>query len=142
VIARAVDTQRRELVEEREGGAATRRDLAALRSGLADLRSGLADLSREHDALARERFLWEERYHALNGEMALLKEEHARLQDGTRQEIQRLYGEEGKLRAAVEDQTAHLGRTYAEIERLNGMIREMEATRDWRVHQWMGRRKA
>jgi hypothetical protein len=135
VIARAVDTLRRELVEEREGGAAARRDLAGSRSDL-------AALSQDHDALARERFLWEERYHALNGEMTLLKEEHARLQDDTRQEIQRLYGEEGALRAAIEDQTAHLGRTYAEIERLNGMIREMEATRAWRVHQWMGRRKA
>jgi LmbE family N-acetylglucosaminyl deacetylase len=126
-IARAVDTLRGELVEEREGGAAARRDLAAL--------------SQAHDALARERFLWEERYHALNGEMVLLREEHAKLQADTGQEIQRLYGEEGRLRAAVEDQTAHLGRTYAEIERLNGMIREMEATRAWRLHQWMGRRK-
>jgi hypothetical protein len=40
----------------------------------------------------------------------------------------------------VEDQTGHLARTYAEIERLNGMIREMEATRAWRVHQWWQRR--
>ena len=55
-------------------------------------------------------------------------------------EVQRLYDDEGKLRAAVDDQTAHLGRTYAEIERLNGLIREMEATRAWRVHQWLGRR--
>lgn len=126
VIARAVDTLRGELVEEREGGAAARRDLTAL--------------SQAHDALARERFLWEERYHALNGETALLKEEHARFQNGSRQEIQRLYGEETKLRAAVEDQTAHLGRTYAEIERLNGRIREMEATRAWRLHQWWQRK--
>ena len=74
----------------------------------------------------------------LNGELALLREEHARLQDDTRREIQRLYDEEGTLRAAVDDQTAHLGRTYAEIERLNGMLREMEATRAWRVHQWLG----
>jgi hypothetical protein len=134
-IARAVDTLRGELVEEREGRAAALRDLAALRSDL-------AALSQDHDALARERFLWEERYHALNGETAILKAEHAKLQEDTRQEIQRLYGEEATLRAAVEDQTAHLGRTYAEIERLNGLIREMEATRAWRVHQWMGRRKA
>jgi LmbE family N-acetylglucosaminyl deacetylase len=132
-IARAADTLRGELVEEREGGSAARRDLAALRSDL-------AALSQDHDALARERFLWEERYHALNGETAILKAEHAKLQDDTRQEIQRLYGEEGKLRASLEDQTAHLGRTYAEIERLNGLIREMEATRAWRVHQWWQRK--
>ncbi|MFL6233014.1 MAG: hypothetical protein ACJ76N_07765, partial [Thermoanaerobaculia bacterium] len=122
----AVDTLRGELVDEREGGAAARRDLAAL--------------SQAHDALARERFLWEERYHALNGELSILKDEHARLQEDSRREIQRLYDEEGKLRAAVEDQTAHLARTYAEIERLNGILREMEATRAWRVRQWWQRR--
>jgi len=132
-LARAVDVLRGELVAEREGWAGARRDLAAARSDL-------AALSQDHDSLARQRFLWEERYHALNGEMALLKEEHAKLQEETRGEIQRLYGEEGKLRAAVEDQTAHLGRTYAEIERLNGMIREMEASRAWRLHQWWQRK--
>ena len=39
-------------------------------------------------------------------------------------------------------QTAHLGRTYAEIERLNSLIREMESTRAWRMHQWLGRRRS
>lgn len=59
-----------------------------------------------------------------------------------RAEIQRLYDQETKFRAAVEDQTAHLGRTYQEIERLNGVIREMETTRAWRLHQWMRRRRS
>ena len=40
----------------------------------------------------------------------------------------------------VDEQTAHLGRTYAEIERLNGLIRAMESTRAWRAHQWWQRR--
>ncbi|MFL6236349.1 MAG: PIG-L family deacetylase, partial [Thermoanaerobaculia bacterium] len=139
LLARAVDTLRAELVAEREAQAGARRDLAALRADLAGLQGDLAALSRDQQALSRERFLWEERYHALNGELSILKDEHARLQEDSRREIQRLYGEEGKLRAAVEDQTAHLARTYAEIERLNGILREMEATRAWRVRQWLGR---
>jgi hypothetical protein len=121
-LARAVDILRAELVAEREGWASARRDLAALRTDL-------TALAQDHQALARERFLWEERYHGANGELT-----------GLRTELQRLYEEERKLRAAVDDQTAHLARTYAEIERLNGIIREMEATRAWRVHQWWQRR--
>ncbi len=132
-LARAVDTLRAELVAEREGWAGARQDLAAARTDL-------TALAQDHQALARERFLWEERYHALNGELAIFKDDLARLQEDSRREIQRLYDEEGKLRPVIEDQTAHLGRTYAEIERLNGIIREMEATRAWRVHQWWQRR--
>ena len=140
LLARAVDTLRAELVAEREERAGARADLAALRADLAGLQGDLAALSRDQQAVTRERFLWEERYHALNGELAILRDEHAKLQEDSRREIQRLYDEEGKLRAAVEDQTGHLARTYAEIERLNGILREMEATRAWRVHQWWQRR--
>jgi len=140
LLARAVDTLRAELVAEREERAGARADLAALRADLAELQGDLAALSRDQQAVTRERFLWEERYHALNGELAILRDEHAKLQEDSRREIQRLYDEEGKLRAAVEDQTGHLARTYAEIERLNGILREMEATRAWRVHQWWQRR--
>jgi LmbE family N-acetylglucosaminyl deacetylase len=128
-LARAVDVLRSELVTEREGWSGSRRDLE-------QLRQDLATLVQDHEALARQRCLWEERYHAANGEASALREER----DGLRAEIQRLFDEERKLRAAVDDQTAHLGRTYAEIERLNGLIREMESTRAWRLHRWWGRR--
>lgn len=137
-LARAVDTLRAELVEEREGWAGARRDLAAARDETAAVRADLAGLAQSQQALARERFLWEERFHAANGGLSALREERERM----RAEIQRLYDQETKFRAAVEDQTAHLGRTYQEIERLNGMIREMETTRAWRLHQWMRRRRS
>jgi LmbE family N-acetylglucosaminyl deacetylase len=114
-LARAVDTLRAELVAEREDRAAAR---------------------REHQRLAEDRDRLQDLYHALNGEAASLRQER----EGFRAELQRLYDEERKLRAAVDDQTAHLGRTYAEIERLNGILREMESTRAWRMHQWWGRR--
>jgi LmbE family N-acetylglucosaminyl deacetylase len=159
VLARAVDTLRAELVAEREGWRGARRDLAALRSDL-------ATLSQTHQELARERFLWEERYHAANGEVATLRDERETLRIENQShgaeiqrlhaeaarlaaeiarisaEAQRLYDEERTLRAAVDDQTAHLGRTYTEIERLNGIIRTMEGTRAWRLHQWLGRRSS
>jgi len=129
VLARAVDTLRAEIVREREGGAGARRESEALRDTL-------AVQSAAHQALARERFTWEERFHAANGELAGFREASER----TAAELRRLYEEERSLRAAVEDQTAHLGRTYAEIERLNRVIREMEGTRAWRLHQWWQRK--
>ena len=117
----------------------------------------IRDSSQTHQELARERFLWEERYHAANGSVAALGEERESLRGEIQRlggeiqrftaeiarlsaEAQRLYDDEGKLRAAVDDQTSHLGRTYTEIERLTGIIRTMEATRAWRLHQWLGRR--
>jgi len=124
VLARAVDTLRAEIVEEREGRAAAEREATSQRDALAAMRVEL-------DAVARQRFLWEERYHAVNGELEGFRAGHAKLAA----ELQRLYDEERALRSAVDDQTAHLGRTYAEIERLNRLIREMEATRAWRLHQ-------
>lgn len=144
-LARAVDTLRAELVQEHEARSAAGREASTLRDDLGILRSDLAALSRTHDALARERFQWEERYHAANGELTSLRGELDRLQAERGKidaEVQRLYEEERKLRAAVEDQTAHLGRTYAEIERLNGILREMESTRAWRFHQWWSRRSS
>jgi LmbE family N-acetylglucosaminyl deacetylase len=128
-LARAVDTLRSELVAEREGWTGARREIERLRQDL-------AALAQDHEALARQRHLWEERYHAVHGEVAALREER----ESHRAEIQRLYDEERKIRAAVDDQTGHLGRTYAEIERLNGILRQMESTRAWRLHQWWGRR--
>jgi LmbE family N-acetylglucosaminyl deacetylase len=135
VLARAVDTLRAEIVQERESEAAARRETASLRDALAAQRAELESLGIAHQALARERFSWEERFHAANGELAGFRDASAR----TTAELQRLYEEERKLRAALDDQNAHLGRTYAEIERLNRLIREMEATRAWRLHQWWQR---
>lgn len=130
-LARAVDTLRAELVTTREDQAGARREVAARGRELAAQQAA-------HQALAVERFLWEQRFHDANGAAAALRDDQARLAG----EIQRLYDEEQKLRAAVEDQSSHLGRTYAEIERLQQLIREMEATRAWRLHQYWQRRRS
>lgn len=130
VLARAVDTLRNELVNEREDRAAARRELAGREGELLRLRSDLDGLARSHDAL-------EERYFALNGELDAQRQDSARL----RSDLQRLYDQERSLRDSLHEHIFQLRRTYAEIERLNGMIRQMETTRAWRLHQWVQERK-
>jgi LmbE family N-acetylglucosaminyl deacetylase len=130
-LARAVDTLRSELVDARE-------ERAGLRGELTAERQETARLAHEIAALARQRFALEERFHRKNGELAALVKERGRLVA----DVQRLYDDEAKLRASVGEQGEHLGRTYAEIERLNRLIREMESTRAWRAHLWWQRRGA
>lgn len=137
VLARAVDTLRAELVTEREDRATARRELSDRQGELLQLRSDLEGLARAHEGLSRERFALEERYHALNGELEALRQDNGRLQT----DVQRLYDQERKLRDNLHEQIVHLRRTYAEIERLNGLIRQMESTRAWRLHQWVQERK-
>jgi LmbE family N-acetylglucosaminyl deacetylase len=155
-LARVVDTLRGELVAEREAAAASRQRLGAVRDELADL----AGANRK---LSAERFHFEDRFHDANGELQAMRGDRERIHQEARRrieemaiqvaageaaaaelraELRRVYGEEGKLRAAADEQAAHLGKTYAEIERLNRLIREMEASRAWRLHQWLQRRRS
>jgi hypothetical protein len=123
-LARAVDTLREEAVEAVEAAAAARRDAER-------------DARRARQA--------EEGFHRANGELVALREEHRRLSDDelrlrasvddNARQFESMFAEEAALRSVVADQDDHLRRTYAEIERLNGVIREMEATRAWRLHQ-------
>lgn len=136
-LARAVDTLRAELVTEREDRTTARRELSDRRSELLQLRTDLEGLAQAHEVLARERFDLEERYHAMNGEMEALRQDHSR----ARGDLQRLYDQEQKLRSNLNEQIVHLRRTYAEIERLNGLIKQMESSRAWRLHQWVQEQK-
>jgi LmbE family N-acetylglucosaminyl deacetylase/glycosyltransferase involved in cell wall biosynthesis len=158
VLARAVGRLRREAVEERE-------ERRAVRSELVRVQGDLASLAQSHQDLATQRFALEQRYHALNGELDALATAHEDLRVRYRgdleqlhhqasetearhqselsrlgAELQRLYGEEVTLRRGVDDQSAHLGRTYAEIERLNRLLETMRSTRAWRMHEWWHRR--
>lgn len=149
VLARAVDRLRRDAVDSGEATAAARREAAAARDALV--------------ALGAERAGLEERYHRLNGERVALAGEIERLQAGLdgltaerdrqrgeldlqraaldrqRQDLERLYAEETRLRGVNQEQIAHIGKLYAEVERLNALIRAMEATRAWRVHRFLER---
>ncbi|MEP7011495.1 MAG: PIG-L family deacetylase [Acidobacteriota bacterium] len=138
LLARAVDTLRREEVEAREEAARRKAEVAGLRGELAAETAQFELLERAHSQVSAERFAWEERYHSAHGAEAALGGENERLTaDLARQveDLTRLYAEAQALRGTIDEQTAHLGRTYAEIERLNGLIRTMEATRAWRLHK-------
>lgn len=151
-LARAVDTLRGELVAEREVVAAGEHRLEAVRREH-------AELARANRDLSAERFHFEDRFHAVHGELQALRGDHQRVREEARRlgeemaareaaaarlssELQRVYGEESRLHAAADEQAAHLGRTYAEIERLDRLVREMEASRAWRLHQWLQRRRS
>lgn len=129
VLARAVDTLRNEVVVEREA-------LTAVRREAGELRDALAASGRSYHELAQDRARLEERHHAVTNELQSYRIDHGQL----RAEVQRLHEQERQLSAAVEDHTAHLGRTYAEIERLNRLIRDVQSTRAWRLHEWWQRR--
>jgi hypothetical protein len=89
-------------------------------------------------------------------ELVALRDEHRRLSEDERRylaalddhahQFERMFADEAALRAeetalrtVVADQDDHLRRTYAEIERLNGVVRAMESTRAWRLHQRLAR---
>jgi glycosyltransferase involved in cell wall biosynthesis len=137
-LARAVDTLRGEIVARGEAEAATRREAERLRSDLASL------LAAHHD-LAAEKRQADDRYHRGQGEVVSLHESleaHRAALAGTQGEVQRLYDEGAELRQAIVRQSGDLTATYAEIERLNGLIRAMEGTRAWRLHQKLSRSRS
>jgi LmbE family N-acetylglucosaminyl deacetylase len=136
-LARAVDTLRAETVQEREERSGARREAEQRRAEAAGLKADLDRLLAEHHALSRERFDWEGRYHALNGELDALRQDRDRLAA----EVERLYRQEETLRDKIHEQVVQLRRTYEEIERLNDLIRRMEGTRAWRAHRWIETQK-
>jgi hypothetical protein len=100
----------------------------------------------------RERLLAEDAFHRAHGEVTALRGERERLAveiatlaevaAARDRELQRLFGEEAALRRAVEERDEHLRRVYAEIERLEALLAAMRATRAWRLHEWLERRRA
>jgi LmbE family N-acetylglucosaminyl deacetylase len=123
LLARIVDQLRADAVSQAELGAAHAREAETLR--------------RSHTELAQA-------YHILNGERESLRAERDSLRATVSElgeTIQGLHAGEKELRAVVEDQSGHLERTYAEIERLNALIKEIEGTRAWKLHRWLERLK-
>jgi LmbE family N-acetylglucosaminyl deacetylase/glycosyltransferase involved in cell wall biosynthesis len=123
-VARAVDVLRAELVEAGEAASSARRDAARAHREL-------AEAHRRAGELTVDKARAEERYHQARGAVAALTEDRLRLST----DLRRAGEEETKLRAAVADQDAHLSRTYAEIERLQTLVADMERTRAWRLHR-------
>ncbi len=109
-------------------------------------------LRAETDVLRQKSGECESRYHRINGEVVLLRSANDEL-NTARQHVQAEL--EGALNRITELQTQidtiggnlqtqyttvaqqeeHLGRTYAEIERLNNLVKEMESTKVWALHR-------
>ncbi|MEM7587193.1 MAG: PIG-L family deacetylase [Acidobacteriota bacterium] len=144
-VAQAIDRLRADQVIENEDVSRLRRELAGRRDEILKL--------------ADEVSQGEERYHQLNGELqgvrvnqqAIETSERRALADLREREadvlrqtqlIEELRRQQEQLKHDIDSQSKTLRQTYDEIERLNQLIRDMEASKAWRVHQWIQRRKA
>ncbi len=130
-LAQVIDTLRADQVVENE-------DVNRLRRELADRRGEVQQA--------------EARYHQLNGELQgvqihqqVIEESERRTREEFRQreaDILRQTQDIHSLQAQIDGQSKTLRQTYDEIERLNELIRTMESSKAWRMHQWIQRRKA
>ncbi|HEV8238787.1 MAG TPA: PIG-L family deacetylase [Thermoanaerobaculia bacterium] len=141
-LARAVDRLRSEAVDAAEAAAAAQRSAREEGAARAAADRAHAAAERARDAAERARLAAEEQMHRHHGEAVAVGEENARLRAAVAdqgEELQRLFRVEAELRGLLGDQDAHLGRTYAEIARLNRLLDEMRSTRAWRTHERLQR---
>lgn len=75
----------------------------------------------------------------LRAEAVLAEVERERMRRELDGHVDRARAELTALYRAAEEQTAQIARLYAEIDRLNTLIRAMEGTRAWRAHLWWQR---
>lgn len=131
-LARAVGRLREEAVVNAEAAETRRRELATVRGELTARVDAWHRLNGEREGLARSLAATEADRDA--------HRTHA-VELGT--ELDRVRGEERRLTEALAASDDHLGRTYAEIEHLNAVIREMKTTATWRwrrrLHRLLGR---
>jgi uncharacterized protein YoxC len=157
--ARAVDRLRAECVAENETVHRLKGELAASRDELARredsyhrLNGKLAGLEVHSQVLegserrARERLRRrEEDIHGLSQQIHGLNQQiqglNQHIQD-LNQQIHGLNQHIHKLESDIGGQSETLRQTYDEIERLNLLIRAMESSKAWRLHQWWQRRVA
>ncbi|MCG8461554.1 MAG: PIG-L family deacetylase [Holophagales bacterium] len=88
---------------------------------------------------------WQERFHQANGRLDAV-EGHVRLLE-QQLATERQRGDDAErilaeVRADGEARSRELARAYGEIERLDELIRAMESTRAWKLHQALQRWKA
>jgi LmbE family N-acetylglucosaminyl deacetylase len=151
VLARIVDELRAEAVQASEAARGLAADNAELRREWHGLTADYHRLRGEAAALRGDRERMESEVRAA-GAAALAHREDAgllRAEMAKRDvEIQRLYEQERELRthatglgADLEGRLAQEKLLYAEIARLHELIGRMEATRAWRLHRWLERRR-
>jgi|CXWL01.1.fsa_nt_gi LmbE family N-acetylglucosaminyl deacetylase len=117
----------------RHAGAVTPERLATavdhLRAAAVAAHEEMVRLRSALDAEQAARAAEEERFHRQRGELAAVSAERQRLEAAFAEasaELERLQRRELELAAVVDDQTDHLRRTYAEIERLNVALGALE----------------
>ncbi len=127
LLATVVGRLRSEAVVKSEESAAVRKELSGLRQAQTALGAAFNQAHTERESLRVERDrLAEER-----AQLVARLETHP---DHDRQALD-LYRQRDQLRRELDEQADHLRRTYAEIERLNTLIAEMQGTRAWRMHK-------
>lgn len=135
LLSRAVAGIRRESVELAQQVADVQARWESDRLGRADAVHQLTTMGQKSADFESKWRLSEDRYHREHGEVELLrKEEKLHL----RHKLE-LEDEISSLREVVEEHAEHLGRTYAEIERLMANIETMENTKAWRLHKFFHR---
>ena len=127
LLASVIGGLRSEAVNASEATAGIRRELVGVREAQIALEAAYAQADVEREALRVERDrLVEER-----DRLVATLDDHP---DHDRQALD-LYRQRDQLRELVMEHEDHLRRTYAEIERLNALIRDMQDTRAWRMHK-------
>lgn len=151
LLARVVDGLRAEQVAAAEAARGLRTENAELRQNWAGLSDDYHRLRGETAALRDDHRRVTAEARAAGARSLELQEESGRLRAELAKrdlELQRLYDHEAaaqaerqRLAGELETLAAQQARLYAEIERLNDLIGRMEATRAWRLHQWLERRR-
>lgn len=146
VIARIVDVLRAETVNEQEVTARQRAEIQEAEERYHRLNGRLASLEIHSKVLEQTRGRYEaelreerDEHYRLDRDLARL---YAREQELT-EALRQAHAQHGDATCRLEQITEHaerlseeLRRCYAEIERLNAVIKDMESTRAWRTHQW------
>jgi LmbE family N-acetylglucosaminyl deacetylase/glycosyltransferase involved in cell wall biosynthesis len=128
-LARIADRLRGESVAAEESDATARRELSDLRLAHADMSDAYHRLNGERESLREERSRHLDDIRRIEEELA----EHRRVVADLQIEIKRLHAEETSLRSKVAEDGEHLGRLYAEIDRLNGVVGTIERNILWRL---------
>jgi len=146
VIARVVDVLRAETVSEQEETARLRADLRATEERFHRLNGRLASLEIHCQVLEETRGRYEaelreerDQHHRLDRDLTRLYARERELVD----QLGQAHAQHGDATCRLEQLTEQeqrvseeLRRCYGEIERLDGVIKDMESTRAWRLHQW------
>ncbi|MCH9649127.1 MAG: PIG-L family deacetylase [Deltaproteobacteria bacterium] len=137
LVAGVVDQLRAEAVGLSEQGRKLRRELRGVRKEVAKGEGRYFRLNGELEALRNDHELLVESFQRQGEEEISLRQ----VIDDQTAHLGRTYGEIERLTREVSQQGEHLNRTYGEIERLNQLVKEMEASRAWRLHQWIQQRR-